>query len=78
MSHQLATINFHGHSLIAISADDGQRLVAMRPVCEGIGLTWHGQYERIKRDEVLREAVRVIRTPSRAENNRPSASPSST
>lgn len=58
-----ATVDFHGHSLIVITAGD-QRLVAMRPVCEGIGLAWNGQLERIKRDEVLSEGMRVIRTPS--------------
>ncbi|WP_427144071.1 phage antirepressor N-terminal domain-containing protein [Pseudomonas nitroreducens] len=64
MSHQLATINFHGYPLTVITAEDDQHLVAMRPICEDIGLAWHSQFERIKRDEVLREGVRVIRTPS--------------
>ncbi|MFJ3259813.1 phage antirepressor N-terminal domain-containing protein [Pseudomonas sp. NPDC086581] len=70
MSNQLFTINFHGQPLISITTDDGQHLVAMRPVCEGIGLTWHGQFERIKRDDVLSTCVRVIRTVAQDEKNR--------
>lgn len=58
--HQTATIDFHGQPLVVIT-DDAQHLVAMKPVCEGIGLAWHGQFERIRRDEVLSTCVRVIR-----------------
>lgn len=36
----------------------------MRPICEGIGLSWQSQYNRIQRDEVLSEGVVVMNTPS--------------
>lgn len=58
-----AAVDFYGQSLTVVTASD-QRLVAMKPICEGIGLSWHGQFERIRRDEVLSEAIRIIRTPS--------------
>lgn len=61
---QLGTVEFLGKPLTVISTES-QLLVAMRPICEGIGLAWSGQLERIKRDEVLSEGVRVIRTPSK-------------
>ncbi|WP_427144074.1 phage antirepressor N-terminal domain-containing protein [Pseudomonas nitroreducens] len=61
MPHQLATIDFHGHPLNLITTADDQRLVVIRPVCEGIGLSWNSQFERIKRDDVLSTCIRVIR-----------------
>lgn len=61
MTHQLATIDFHGHPLNLITTANGQHLVVMRPVCEGIGLSWNSQFERIKRDDVLSTCVRIIR-----------------
>lgn len=32
----------------------------MKPICENIGLAWHGQFERIKRDDVLSSTMCVI------------------
>ena len=63
MTNQLSTIQFYGQPLITIE-QDGKYYVAMRPICENIGLDWGGQYTRIKRDEVLRQGVVVIPTPS--------------
>lgn len=70
MSHQLAVINFHGYPLTVITAEDGQHLVAMRPICEDIGLSWHSQFERIKRDDVLASTIRVVQTVAQDEKNR--------
>lgn len=36
----------------------------MKPVVEGMGLAWHGQYERIKRNETLAKGIREMRMPS--------------
>src|SRR5699024_9391743 len=58
---KLQNISFQNHTLITALYDD-KPYVAMRPICEAIGLAWNGQYERIKRDEVLSSSVRVIRT----------------
>ncbi|WP_435638352.1 phage antirepressor N-terminal domain-containing protein, partial [Carnimonas bestiolae] len=55
-----AVVSFHGQKLIAIRDGDTIR-VAMKPVCEGTGLVWQGQFERIKRHPVLSTCVRVIR-----------------
>lgn len=59
-----ATVDFHGYALTVITGPTGERLVAMKPICEAIGLGWKGQHERIYRDDVLKEGVRVIRIPS--------------
>lgn len=59
----LATVDFHGQPLTVIT-DGDQHLVAMKPICDNIGLSWRGQNERILRDDVLKEGARVIRVPS--------------
>ena len=65
MTQKLDTINFNGQSLTVITGDNGEQLVAMKPICEAIGLSWQGQNDRIKRDEVLNNGIRVIRIPSK-------------
>lgn len=57
-----ATVNFHGKSLTVITAADGQRLVAMRPICEAIGLDWVSQHKRIGRDSVLAATMVIMTT----------------
>lgn len=60
-STAIKTVPFHGHDLITIQ--DGETVrVAMKPICDAIGLSWSGQYERINRHPVLSATVRVIRT----------------
>ena len=33
----------------------------IRPICDYLGLAWSGQFERIKRDEVLSDVIRSVR-----------------
>lgn len=54
-------IVFHGSKLVTVDIE-GHPHVAMRPICEAIGLAWHGQFESIKRDPVLSTCIRVTRT----------------
>lgn len=61
MTNQLSTIQFYGQSLITIE-QDGKYYVAMRPICDNIGLDWTAQAQRIKRDEVLNSTVVIITT----------------
>lgn len=39
--------------------------VAMRPICENIGLDWNGQLQRIKRNHILSQGMCMIHTPSK-------------
>lgn len=58
----LTTIDFHGSSIHAIAGDTpATTLVAMRPLVEGMGMAWSGQFERIERDPHLASCVRVTR-----------------
>lgn len=42
------------------STKDGIAYVAMKPICENIGLDWDAQRQRIKRDEVLNSTKVII------------------
>jgi|GEM_PF-3161762 len=50
------TVNFSGTALIGL-LDGDTAWVAMRPIVEGMGLAWQGQYDKIMEDEVLASVV---------------------
>ncbi|SQG36802.1 antirepressor protein [Haemophilus influenzae] len=54
MANQISTqtVSFNNQSLITIE-QNGSHYVAMKPICENIGLSWEPQLLRIKRDNVL-------------------------
>jgi len=54
------SINFHGTSIPTFNVE-GVIRVAMKPICDTIGIAWNGQLERIKRHKVLGACIRVIR-----------------
>ena len=54
------SINFHGTNIPTFNVE-GVIRVAMKPICDAIGLSWTGQYERIKRHIVLSATVRMTR-----------------
>ncbi|KXJ55845.1 MAG: hypothetical protein AXW12_09540 [Thalassospira sp. Nap_22] len=60
-SQSLVTLDFHGTSITTFEVD-GKPYVSLRSLCEAIGLSWSGQFEKVKRDPVLSSVVRVIRT----------------
>lgn len=57
----LAAVEFHGATLVTTLVD-GVPHVALKPLAEAIGLSWNGQFERIKRDPVLSSVVAVTAT----------------
>ena len=61
---KVSTVHFHGQELALLFDADQQPLVAMKPICENIGLLWQAQFNRIKRDEVLSSAVSIMDIPS--------------
>ncbi|TWH63852.1 P22-like antirepressor protein [Azomonas agilis] len=61
---QLATVEFHGQALTVITSQKGEHLVAMKPICTAIGLDWKSQYNRIQRNQVLKEGMVIMTTPS--------------
>lgn len=57
---QLETVNFHGDELSVVIGPSGEHLVAMRPICEYLGLQWEAQLKRIRRHEVLKTCVSIM------------------
>lgn len=63
MSTLVEVIPFHEHQIATVREGDTV-FVALKPLVEEIGLTWHSQFERVKRHPVLSEGIRVTRIPS--------------
>lgn len=61
MANQISTqtVSFNNQSLITIE-QNGMHYVAMKPICENIGLSWEPQLLRIKRDNVLSSTMIVM------------------
>lgn len=58
---------FYGDTLVAVMVQIGKEpeiYIPVRPVSDALGLDWAGQYQRINRDEVLSQEVRLIRIES--------------
>lgn len=56
-------LRFHGHPLVAVR--DGMIIrVAMKPICEALGLDWSAQYRRLLRHPILAEGVAMMAIPS--------------
>lgn len=71
MSSQISTqtISFNNQSLVTFE-QDGVHYTAMKPICENIGLSWHAQFERMNRDEILSQCILIIRMVAEDGKNR--------
>lgn len=63
MGGQLIKVKFYGDQLWGYRQDDDV-FVGVKPIVEGMGLAWNGQLERLKRDPILNEGMRITRIPS--------------
>lgn len=60
---QITTLNFHGTDiLIRAGKTPAETLVAMKPVVEGMGLTWASQFVKLKAHPVLGPTISEIET----------------
>ena len=65
MMNELMTVDFHGATLVAVRGETpAETMVAMKPVVEGMGLDWKGQYDKIKEHPVLSKGMGLIPIPS--------------
>lgn len=55
------TVNFHNQTLTTLEKD-GKQYVAMKPICENIGLDWVSQHKRIQRKEALNSVMVIMTT----------------
>lgn len=62
---KLETIPFRNQQLIVLNHQNNP-YIAMKPVCENIGLDWHAQRQRIHRHHVLSKGVVMITLPSKS------------
>ena len=60
-----APVPFRGATLYLVEHDN-QPYTPMKPIVEGMGMSWSGQYERLNRDQE-RWGIRVIRIPSQSD-----------
>ena len=56
----IQTINFNNQQLLTVEKD-GIKYVAVKPICENLGLDWDSQRKRIDRNEIL-NSTKVIMT----------------
>lgn len=60
---KLTTIPFHDDTLFAIE-EGGAVYVAVRPICDGLGISADRQRDRIRRDTILSEGATMMGVPS--------------
>ena len=68
-STQLETIQFHNQSLIVLNHEN-KPYIAIKPICENIGLDWEAQRQRIKRNEILNSTACMIKVVAKDGKNR--------
>ncbi|WP_190972154.1 ORF6C domain-containing protein [Clostridium sp. HV4-5-A1G] len=56
-------VNFQNVNMTACKTNE-KVFVGIRSICDGLGIAYNGQMERINRDDVLPEGVRKIRIPT--------------
>lgn len=60
---RLTTVNFKNDTLFAIESEEGIH-VAIKPICDSLGIEWRKQRERIQRDPILSEGSTMMGLPS--------------
>lgn len=59
----IVTVDFRSDTLVAVERDDGV-FVAVKPICDTLGVNWNKQLLRIKRDSILSEGMTIMVIPS--------------
>lgn len=60
---KIITVDFRNDTLFAVERDDGV-FVAVKPICDTLGLSWGSQHNRIMRDPILAEGIFTTKMPS--------------
>ena len=68
MNTQVQTVPFNGQSVTAIE-HNRKWYVAMKPICENIGLDWEAQRQKIKRNHVLNSVACIIKVTAEDSKN---------
>ena len=65
----IQTINFNNQQLLTVEKD-GIKYVAVKPICENLGLDWASQFTKIKSNEILEPTIVFITTVAEDGKNR--------
>ena len=65
----IQTINFNNQQLLTVEKD-GVKYVAVKPICDSLGLDWASQFTKIKSNEVLETTIVFITTVAEDGKNR--------
>lgn len=57
-------VNFESVDMVACKEEDGNVRVAIKSICEGLGVDYNGQMQRINRDDILPKGVCKIHIPT--------------
>jgi hypothetical protein len=60
---RITTVEFYNDTLFAVERHDGV-FVALKPICDSLGVAWNKQLERLKRDVILAEGMTIMVIPS--------------
>jgi P22_AR N-terminal domain len=60
---KIIAVNFDHDTLFAVERGDGVH-VAIKPICDAVGIAWNTQLERLKRDPILAEGTTVMVMPA--------------
>ena len=63
MQQSVISVQFNNQSLLATMVNDIPH-VALKPICENLGLDWDGQRQKIKRHPILSKGAVMITAPS--------------
>lgn len=59
---EIVTVNFRGDDLYGFKQSDGVYM-AVKPMCDAMGLSWEPQRKRINRDPILSKATSIMEVP---------------
>lgn len=60
---KIITVDFRQDTLFAVERDDGV-FVAIKPICDAMGLVWRAQWKRLQEDAIFSEGITVAVMPS--------------
>ena len=71
MSNQIQLVQFHNQQISILNYNNNNKpYVAIKPICENIGLDWEAQRQRIKRNEILNSTAFMIKVVAKDGKNR--------
>ena len=61
---KVQTIHFHGTEIPCVQDENGEVFVAVKPICDSIGLNWERQRQTLNQHPVLESAIALYKVPT--------------